>query len=159
MNNALADKHSTLERRSRRGNWFVRLFFNPGGFLLAYAIFDTIATWLRVHAQVSEALDERIIISPMPKLEDSFILLAAAIAFKIGTRLGRIASFCCACWILYRGVEALSDVATVKDIPVLVIRCVQELVGNRTWALGSTKGVDCHLHCDCCAGDHCAPLF
>jgi len=125
------ENDSMLEQGPRRSSWFVRLFFNFSGVLLAYAIFDTVATWLRVQARVSEALDEGMIISPMPLLENSFILLAAAIAFKIGTRLGRIISFCCACWILWRGVEAFLDVAIAVELPAWSLDAVK-----RWWAIG-----------------------
>jgi hypothetical protein len=125
------DNDSTLKQPPRRSRWFVRLFFNFSGLLLAYAIFDTVATWLRVQVKVSEALDEHIIISPMPLLENSFILLAAAIAFKIGTRLGRVTSFCCAWWILYRGVEGFMDVAIADELPAWSLDAVK-----KWWAIG-----------------------
>src|SRR5262245_232869 len=112
----LPNNESTLEHRPGRARWLVRHFFSPTGLLLAYTIFDTVATCLRLHAKVREAVTEgSIMLSPIRLLEDSLVLLGAAIALKIGTRLGILASFGCACWILFRGVEALFDIATADD--------------------------------------------
>jgi hypothetical protein len=95
----------------------VRSFLNARGLLLIYATFDIVRTWLWVRELADASLAEGFTIeSPLTLMKDSILLLVAAIALKTRTRLGVLASFACACLLLYRGVKEFVGIARVEEL-------------------------------------------
>ncbi len=88
-------------------------------FVVAYAIFDVGRTWLRTQQFVADAVASGIslIRTPLDMMGDSLLFLAASLSTRFAKPWGYLAAVVFSFWLLYRGFEKWSSIASAIDQP------------------------------------------